>query len=135
MIGVGLVLLYFGLALAAAAIILQSDRYAVKRSAMIDASAHKLFELASDTARWASLGAASVVESRPDEFVALRLVLGSSESVATIELRPEGGKTVVDCVVAGRNTIGDKAVNLLSSREQSIGPKIDRALADLAASA
>ncbi|WP_330083382.1 hypothetical protein [Methylocystis iwaonis] len=135
MLGVGLVLLYFALALLAAAIILQSDRYMVRRSIAIDAGTHKLFNLASDPARWSALGAAAVIESRPDALVVLQLDLGRTESVATVGLHPEGGQTFVDCMIAGRNTFADKIRNLLGSREKTLGPKIEQALADLAASA
>lgn len=135
MMGVALVLLYFALAIFAAAIILQSDRFAVRRSATIGAEASSLFDRLSDPARWASLGAASVVESRPNELVVLRLVSGKTESLATVELQPEGNETLVDCVVTGRNSLADKARNLLASREKVLGPKIEKALADLGASA
>jgi hypothetical protein len=135
MIGVGLVLLYFGMAAAAAAIILQSDRYVVKRSATIAADARRLFALVSDPARWVELGAATVVESAPHERVVLRLEAGKAESFLIFGLKPESGRTVVDGVLSGRNSLADKARNLVSGREKTLGPKIEKALADLAASA
>jgi hypothetical protein len=135
MIGVGLVLLYFLLALGAAALILQSDRYAVGRSAMVDADVSRVFALARDPAHWAPLGAASVVESALEERVVLRIPGEGAESLATILLRPDGGRTIVDCVVTGRNSLIDKARNFFGFREKTLGPKIEKALAGLSASA
>ncbi|MGJ0394596.1 MAG: hypothetical protein ACR650_17940 [Methylocystis sp.] len=134
MMGVGLVLLYFGLAVLAAAIIMQSDRYAVRRSIAVGAEAHRLFALVSDPTRWSAFGAASVIERRPDELVILRLDSGGKESLATVGLRREGAQTAIDCVVAGRNTLVDKIRNILGGPEKSVGPKIEKTLADLAAS-
>ncbi len=135
MMGVGLVLLYFALAALAAAIIMQSDRYAVRRSIAVGGEAHKLFALVSDPARWSALGAASVIERRPDELVVLRLDSGGKESLATVGLRREEKQTLIDCVVAGRNTLADKVRNIFGGREKSLGPKIEKTLADFAASA
>jgi hypothetical protein len=135
MLGVGLVLLYFLLALVAAALIMQSDRYAVGRSAPVEADVSRVFALARDPAHWAPLGAASVVESALEDRVVLRVLCGGEESLATISLRPDGGRTIVDCVVTGRNSLVDKARNFFGFREKTMGPKIDKALAGLSASA
>jgi hypothetical protein len=136
MVGVALVLLYFLLALLAAALIMQSDRYAVRRTAAIAGKASRVFALAADPASWAPLGAVSVVETEPNARVVLRLVNGGgAESHATIALAPEGAQTRVDCVVAGRNGLIDKARDFFGFREKTWGPKIEQALAGLAASA
>lgn len=135
MVGVALVLLYFLLAALAAVIILQSDRYAVRRMTAVDAQAHDVFARVADPASWAPLGAATVVEAEPDARVVLRLVSEGAESFATVALAPEGAGTVVDCIVAGRNGLIDKARNLFGHREKTLGPKIEKALAGLAASA
>jgi hypothetical protein len=135
MTGVGLVLLYFAMAGVAAAIIMQSDRYVVQRSTTIAADARKLYALVSDPSRWASFGAATVVESAPNERVVLRIDGGKYESFLALGLKPEGGCTVVETVLTGHNSLADKARNLFSGRDKSLGPKIEKALADLAASA
>ncbi|GLI91536.1 hypothetical protein [Methylocystis echinoides] len=132
MFGVGLVLLYFLLALVAAALIMQPDQYAVSRSAGINADVARVFALARDPAHWAPLGAASVVESSLDERIVLRL---GPTTLATVFLRPEGAGTVVECVVTGRNSLVDKARAFLGHREKTLGPKMEKALAGLAASA
>ncbi|MGJ0510364.1 MAG: hypothetical protein ACR652_25235 [Methylocystis sp.] len=135
MFGVGLVLLYFVLALLAAALIMQPDSYAVGRSATIAADVPRVFAMARDPAHWAPLGAASVVDSTLDERIMLRVVCGPAESLATVSLRPEGARTLVDCVVTGRNSLVDKVRNFFGLREKTLGPKIERALAGLSASA
>jgi hypothetical protein len=135
MMGVGLVLLYFGLAIVAAAIIMQSDRYVVTRTATIAVDAHRLFALASDPARWAALGEATIVESRPNERVVLRLADGKSESLLAFGLKPDGAGTIVESVLSGRNGVVDKVKNLFGGRDKTFGPKMEKALADLAASA
>jgi hypothetical protein len=135
MTGMGLVLLYFAMAGVAAAIIMQSDRYVVQRSTTIAADARKLHALVSDPARWATFGAATVVESAPNERVVLRIDSGKYESFLALGLKPEGGGTVVETVLTGHNSLADKARNLFSGRDKSLGPKIEKALADLAASA
>lgn len=132
MLGVGLVLLYFLLALLAAALIMQPDRYAVGRSVAIDAPADRVFALARDPAHWAPIGAASVVESSLGERILLRI---GPESLATVSLRPDGARTIVDCVVTGRNSLLDKATAFVGHREKTLGPKIEKALASLGASA
>lgn len=132
MFGVGLVLLYFLLALVAAALIMQPDQYAVSRSVGINADVARVFALARDPAHWAPLGAASVVESSLDERIVLRL---GPTTLATVFLRPEGAGTVVECVITGRNSLVDKARAFLGHREKTLGPKMEKALAGLAASA
>jgi hypothetical protein len=132
MFGVGLVLLYFLLALVAAALIMQPDQYAVSRSVGINADVARVFALARDPAHWAPLGAASVVESSLEERIVLRL---GPTTLATVFLRPEGAGTVVECVVTGRNSLVDKARAFLGHREKTLGPKMEKALAGLAASA
>jgi len=140
MLGVGLVLLYFGLAALAAAIVMQSDRYVVRRSATVDADAKKLFARINDPgvwAPWGGKGRAEIVESRPDELAVLRLEagnLGKAETFVSFALRPEGGKTIVECSMSGRNSYVDKARNIFWAREKTLGPRIEKALADLAAS-
>ncbi len=52
MIGVALVLVYFGLALLAAVVILQPDRFVVTRSAVIDAPPHVVFQHLNELRRW-----------------------------------------------------------------------------------
>lgn len=135
MMGVGLVLLYFLLALLAAALVLQPDRYAVRRSAVVDADVARVFALARDPAHWAPLGAASVVESLPDERIVLRVAANGADSLAIVTLRRDGARTNVDCEVAGSNGLFDKARGLFGLREKTLGPKIEKALAGLAASA
>ncbi len=135
MVGFGLVLLYFALAALAAALIMQSDRYAVRRTTSVAADARRVFARAADPASWAPLGAASVVEAEPDARVVLKLLDGGAESHATVSLIPEGARTLVECVVAGRNGLVDKARNLFGFREKTLGPKIEQALAGLAARA
>jgi hypothetical protein len=135
MIGMGMVLLYFAMAAAAAAIILQSDQYVVRRSATIAADARRLFTLVSDPARWTRLGPATVVESAPDERVVLRLDSGKAERFLIFGLKREGGATLVDGIMTGRNSLADKVRNLFSGRDKALGPEIEKALADLAASA
>jgi hypothetical protein len=132
MFGVGLVLLYFLLALVAAALIMQPDQYAVSRSVGINADVARVFALARDPAHWAPLGAASVAESSLEERIVLRL---GPTTLATVFLRPEGAGTVVECVVTGRNSLVDKARAFLGHREKTLGPKMEKALAGLAASA
>lgn len=132
MLGVGLVLLYFLLALLAAALIMQPDRFAVGRSVAIDAPADRVFALARDPAHWTPIGAASVVESSLGERILLRI---GPESLATVSLRPDGARTIVDCVVTGRNSLLDKARAFVGHREKTLGPKIEKALASLGASA
>ncbi|MCC3246337.1 hypothetical protein LG047_13580 [Methylocystis sp. WRRC1] len=138
--GVGLVLLYFGMAILAAALVLQQDRYVVRRSAKIGADARRIFRRINEAdvlSAWAGEGEATIVESRPDELLVLRLDSGrpaKSESFVTFALRPEGAATVVDCALSGRNSYADKAKNLFGGREKALGPKVEKALADLAAS-
>ncbi len=50
--GALLVLLYFGMALAAAVVIMQPDRFAISRSATIDASARDVFARIDDLRDW-----------------------------------------------------------------------------------
>lgn len=50
--GVLLVLLYFGLALAAAVIIMQPDRFVITREAIIDAPPDQVFVLINDLRKW-----------------------------------------------------------------------------------
>lgn len=135
MVGVALVLLYFLLAALAAVIIMQSDRYAVRRTTAVDAHPQAVFARGADPAFWATLGAATVLEAEPDARIVLRLVSDGAESFATVALAPEEGRTVVDCVVSGRNSLVEKARDLLGHREKTLGPKIEKALAGLAASA
>ncbi len=52
MIGVALVLLYFGLALLAAVVILQPDRFVVTRSAVIDAPPDVVFQHLNELRKW-----------------------------------------------------------------------------------
>ncbi len=132
MLGVGLILFYFALAALAAAVILQPDRYVVRRVREIDAGAGRIFARATDPARWSALGRATLVESEPNRRIAFRL--GAGASVATIALSQEGRETRVEVAVSGRNTLVDKATHLLGRREKILGPKIDKALADLSAS-
>jgi hypothetical protein len=132
--GFALVLSYFALAAAAAAIVMQSDRYLVERSAIIDADARKIFGLVSDPRRWSDMGEATVVESKPNELVVMRVAKGEEESFLTFGLRGEGAETLVECVISGRNSLLDKARNLIAGREKTLGPKIEKALAELAAS-
>ncbi len=135
MVGVALVLLYFALAALAAVLIMQPDRYAVRRTASVHADPRRVFARAADPAAWAPLGAASVVEAEPGARVVLKLLDGGAESHATVSFSPEGAQTLVDCEVAGRNGLVDKARNLLGFREKTLGPKIEKALAGLAANA
>jgi hypothetical protein len=135
MAGVALVLLYFALAALAAALIMQPDRYAVRRRASVAADARRVFARAADPAAWTSLGAAALVEAEPGARVVLKLMNGGAESLATVSLVSEGAQTRVDCEVAGRNGLLDKARNLLGFREKTLGPKIEQALAGLAANA
>lgn len=67
-----------------------------------------------------------------DERIVLRL---GPTTLATVFLRPEGAGTVVECVVTGRNSLVDKARAFLGHREKTLGPKMEKALAGLAASA
>jgi hypothetical protein len=97
--------------------------------------ARRVFARAADPAAWTSLGAAALVEAEPGARVVLKLMNGGAESLATVSLVSEGAQTRVDCEVAGRNGLLDKARNLLGFREKTLGPKIEQALAGLAANA
>lgn len=138
MMGAALVLLYFGMAILAAAVLMQSDRYVVRRSASVDADARKIFALIGDAGIWADEGRATVVESRPNELAVLRIDAEKprkTESFVTFALKPEGRRTIVECAMSGRNSLFDKARNIIGGREKALGPKIEKALARIAAKA
>jgi len=173
--GVLLVLLYFAAALIAAAVLLQPDRFIVRRTAVIDAAPEQVFRQINDLHNWAgwspwasldpaaridyfgaacgagasvewsgdrSVGAGrmTIVDSLPAESVTLKLDLlrpfQASHDVY-FSLTPENGgdasRTRVDWSLVGRAGLLAKALNLLMSREKSLGGRFEQGLSNLQA--
>jgi uncharacterized protein YndB with AHSA1/START domain len=174
MLGFILVITYFGAALIAAAIILQPNWFVIRRSAVIEAPPHRVFEHINDLHNWeawshwaqldphaqtqhagppAGSGAAfewsgnrqvgagriTIVDSRPDECVDLKLEMErpyAATSDVSFTLEPEEGApqnqaTIVTLTMAGRNTLLSKALNVVTKRDKMIGGQIEKSLANL----
>jgi hypothetical protein len=81
-------------------------------------------------------GRQTIVESRRDEFVRLRLDFAkpfASTSMAEFALRPDGRHTHVTWSVAGESNFLCKAIGLFLSRDKMIGSQFEKGLADLRA--
>ncbi|HMK90738.1 MAG TPA: SRPBCC family protein [Methylocystis sp.] len=169
MVGVALVLLYFGLALLAAVIIMQPDRFVVTRDALIAAPPERVFNLIAELRNWedwspwveldpkarrsyfgppggpgagfewsgnskVGAGRLTVAASRPNEAIDIKLdflrPLKASNDVS-FRLAPEGAGTRVSWAMVGRNTLVSKALNLIRSRDKTIGGQFEQGLANL----
>jgi hypothetical protein len=81
-------------------------------------------------------GSATIIESRPDELVRLRMDWKRPmEGVATVDFtfKPVGDKTVVTWAMYGKNNFMGKLVSLFMDCDKMCGPQFERGLADLGA--
>lgn len=83
-------------------------------------------------------GSATIVDSRPDELVRMRLdFLEPHEATSTADftLRPEGDGTSVTWSVSGHNSFMVKAVHLVMDMDGMVGGLFEQGLANLDAQA
>ena len=79
-------------------------------------------------------GRATIVESRPNEFVRIQLDFVqpmAGTDIAEFAFRPSGDKTEVTWSIAGKNGFLAKAVNLIFGMEETVGGMFEQGLADL----
>jgi uncharacterized protein YndB with AHSA1/START domain len=79
-------------------------------------------------------GSATIVESRPNELVRLRMDWKRPmEGTSTVDFtfKPQGDKTVVTWAMYGRNNFMGKLVSLFIDCDQMAGPQFEQGLADL----
>ena len=79
-------------------------------------------------------GSATIVESKPNELVRLRMDWKRPmEGVATVDFtfKPEGDKTIVTWAMYGKNNFMGKLVSLFIDCEKMVGPQFEQGLADL----
>ena len=79
-------------------------------------------------------GSATIIESRPEELVRLRMDWKRPmEGVATVDFtfRVAGDKTVVTWSMYGRNNFMGKVVSLFIDCDKMCGPQFEKGLADL----
>ena len=79
-------------------------------------------------------GRMTILESRPSEFVRIRLeFIQPFASVANTEftVKPDGGGVTVNWAMDGENGFIEKAVCLVQNMDKMIGPDFERGLAQL----
>jgi len=79
-------------------------------------------------------GRMSIVESRPDELVRMRLDFMrpfASTAFAEFTLVPEAGRTAVTWSMSGRNNFMAKAIHLVVNMDRMIGGQFEQGLAAL----
>jgi uncharacterized protein YndB with AHSA1/START domain len=79
-------------------------------------------------------GRATIVESRPNELVRIRLDFVkpfAATSVAEFAFKPEGDRTTVEWSLAGTNNFVAKAVHLFMNTDRMVGGQFEEGLAGL----
>jgi uncharacterized protein YndB with AHSA1/START domain len=80
-------------------------------------------------------GKATIVESKPNELVRLRMDwIEPMEGVSTVDyiFKPDGGKTTVTWAMYGKSNFTGRIVSLFINCDTMCGPQFEKGLADLA---
>ena len=81
-------------------------------------------------------GSATIIESKPGELVRLRMDWKRPmEATSTVDFtfKPEGGKTIVNWAMYGKNGFMGKVMSLFMDCDKICGPQFEKGLADLGA--
>ena len=79
-------------------------------------------------------GRMTIIESRPDELIRVRLEFVKplpGTSIAEFTFRPQGNQTAVTWSMTGTNNFMAKAIHLVMNMDRMIGGQFDRGLADM----
>jgi hypothetical protein len=79
-------------------------------------------------------GSATILESRPDEFVRFRLDFRKpmeATSHAEFTLQPQGDQTEITWKMSGENNLIGKAISMFMSMDKMIGEPFEKGLADM----
>ena len=80
-------------------------------------------------------GRATIVESKPNELVRLRMDwIEPMEGVSTVDysFKPEGGKTTVTWAMYGKSNFIGRLMSLFMNCDSMCGPQFEKGLADVA---